>query len=70
MPWQRIIRRGVTPLTVGPVIAGGYVMARTGNAGWQSAAISAVAVALTLRTRLNPLWIVIAGGAFGGLGLL
>jgi hypothetical protein len=45
-------------------------MARTGDVGWQSAAITAIAVALMLMTRLNPLWILIAGRAIGGLGVL
>ena len=70
MPWQRIVRRGLAPLTIGLVIAGGYVMARSAAVGWQSVAITAAAAALMLGTRLNPLWILTAGGALGGLGLL
>lgn len=38
--------------------------------GWQSVAITAGAVATVLGTRLNPLWILAAGGFSGGLGLL
>ena len=70
MPWRRIVRRALAPLTVGLVVAGGYVMARAGDADWASAAITAGAVALKLRTRLSPLWILMAGGALGGLNLL
>jgi chromate transporter len=70
MPWQRIVRRALAPLTIGLVIAGGYVMARTGDVGWSGVAITAAAVALMLRTRINPLWILMAGGALGALGLL
>jgi chromate transporter len=70
MPWQRIVRRALAPLTIGLVVAGGYVMARTGDVGWPSVAITAAAVALMLRTRINPLWILMAGGALGALGLL
>ena len=70
MPWQRIVRRGLAPLTIGLVIAGGYVMARSAAGGWQSAAVTAAAVALMLGTRLNPLWLLTAGGVLGGLGLL
>jgi chromate transporter len=66
-PWQRIVRRALAPLTIGLVIAGGYVMARTSDTGWPSVAITAGAVALMLRIRTNPLWILIAGGALGGL---
>ena len=70
MPWQRIVRRALAALTIGLVIAGGYVMARTGDVGWPSVAITAAAVAVLLRTRLSPLWILMAGGALGALGLL
>jgi chromate transporter len=70
MPWQRIARRALAPLTVGLVVADGYVMARAGDEDWTSAAITAGAVALTLRTGLSPLWILMAGGALGGLNLL
>jgi chromate transporter len=69
-PWQQILRRGLAPLTIGLVIAGGYVMARTADTGWQGGLATAAAAGLMLATRLNPLWILIAGGAAGGLGLL
>jgi len=46
------------------------VMARTGDVGWPNVAITAAAAALMLRTRLSPLWILMAGGALGALGLL
>jgi chromate transporter len=68
--WQRIMRRALAPLTVGLVIAGGYVMARAADAGWQAATVTAAAAALTSRTRISPLWILTAGGALGGLSLL
>ena len=70
MLWQRIVRRALVPLTVGLVVAGGYVMARAGDAGWPSLAITAAAAGLILATRVNPLWLLAAGGALGGLGLL
>jgi hypothetical protein len=47
-PWQRIARRGLAPLTIG--LAGGFVMARAGNTGWQSV-VTAAAVGLMLGTR-------------------
>ena len=69
-PWQQIVRLGLAPLTIGLVIAGGYVMARAADTGWQSAAITAAAVVLMLATRINPLWILVTGGVLGGLGLV
>ena len=68
--WQQRMRRGLAPVTIGLVVAGGYVMAQTGAAGWPSLALTAAAGALLLLTRLNPLWFLAAGGALGGFGLL
>lgn len=68
--WQSIVRRGLAPVTIGLVIAGGYVMARVGDAGWASLAVTLAAIALMLGTRISPLWLVAAGGALGGLGVL
>lgn len=68
--WQRIVRRGLAPVTIGLVIAGGYVMARAGDPGWPNLAVATIAAVLLPTTRINPLWLVAAGGALGGLGLL
>ena len=69
-PWQQAVRRGLAPVTIGLVIAGGYVMALAADTGWASAAVTIAAIGLLLGTRLNPFWIIGAGGAFGASGLL
>jgi chromate transporter len=68
--WQEIVRRGLVPVTLGLVVASGTVMARAADPGWQSAVVTIVTAVLMLRTRMNPLWMLLAGGALGGLGLL
>ena len=68
--WQQRVRRGLAPVTIGLVIAGGYVMAGTGDAAWLSLAATAAAAALMLTTRISPLWLLAAGAALGGVGLL
>ena len=45
-------------------------MARVANSGWLSVVVTGGAAVLTLRTQINPLWLLAAGGALGGLGLL
>jgi chromate transporter len=69
-PWQRIVRDGLVPVTIGLIIASGAVMAHAAATEWQAVAVTIAAVVLTLRTRLNPLWALLAGGAMGGFGLL
>jgi chromate transporter len=68
--WQMTVRRGLAPLTIGLVIAGGTVMARAANGGWQGVVLTIAAAGLMIRTRFNPLWVLAGGAAFGGLGLL
>src|SRR4051812_19547323 len=68
--WQPIVRRGLVPVVTGLVIASGIVMARAADADWQAAAMTVAGAALMLATRINPLWLLFAGGALGGLGLL
>ena len=37
---------------------------------WQAAAVTVAAAVLMLATRINPLWLLLAGGVLGGLGWL
>ena len=68
--WQETVRRGVIPVTIGLIIAGGTVMARVADVDWRAAAVTIAAAALFLSTRLNPLWMLLAGGMLGASGLL
>jgi chromate transporter len=69
-PWQRVVRVRLVPVIIGLVIAGGMVMGRAADSGWQTAAITVITTLLMLRTRLNPMWMLLAGGTLGGVGLL
>jgi chromate transporter len=69
-PWQAVLRRGLVPVTIGIVIAGGAVMAQAADAGWHAALVTAAAAGLLLAARLSPLWILAGGAALGGAGLL
>ena len=69
-PWQRIVRLGLVPVIMGLVIASGTVMARAADTGWRTVVVTIAAAAITLATQLNPLWMLLAGGALGGFGLL
>jgi chromate transporter len=45
-------------------------MARAADPDWRAAALTIAAALVMLMTRLNPLWVLLAGGVLGGLGLL
>jgi len=69
-PWQQIVRLRLIPVVMGLVIASGTVMARAADTSWRAVAVTLAAAAITLATRLSPLWMLLVGGALGGLGLL
>ena len=68
--WQRVVRFALIPVTTGLIIASGIVMAQAARITWTAVAVTGAAVVAMLTTRLNPLWLLAAGGALGGLGLL
>jgi chromate transporter len=68
--WQSRVRRGLTPVIIGLVTAGGYAMARALEPGWVGIGVTLGAAGLLLGSRLNPLWLLGAGAVLGGLGLV
>jgi chromate transporter len=68
--WQRVVRRGLAPVTIGLVVAGGYVMSMASSTGLVSGGVTIAAATALLFTRLNPIWLLALGGGLGALGLL
>ena len=68
--WQQIVRRGLAPVTIGLVVAGGAVMARIGDASWPALALTAAAIGIVLGTSRSPLWVIGMGAVAGALGLV
>jgi chromate transporter len=68
--WQRVLRSALIPVTTGLIIASGIVMAQAAGVTWAAIAVTGATAIAMLMTRLNPLWLLAAGGAFGGLGVL
>jgi chromate transporter len=60
----------MVPLTVGLVLAGGYVITRAADHTWTAYGISAATVLLVTTTRLNPLWIFGSAALLGLAGLV
>ena len=65
-PWRAAIQRALAPLVVGLVAAGGYVIATPGAPDWRLWGIALGTAAASLSSRLNPLWLMAAGGVAGG----
>jgi chromate transporter len=66
--WRQAIQGGVAPLSVGLMLASGYVIARTGDADWRAAALTVATTAIVLNWKRNPLWLIGAGALLGLVG--
>jgi chromate transporter len=68
--WPAIIRAALVPLSIGLMGASALVLALTSDRTWMAALITAVAAILAFATRLNPLWLLVAGGFLGFAGVI
>lgn len=66
-PWRLAIQRAIAPVVVAMILAAGVVLATPGGTpDWRLWLIAAASAAGILLTKINPLWLLAAGGAIGG----
>jgi chromate transporter len=66
----RAIGKGLAPLSVGLLFATGWILFRGAAADWRGAVVTLLATAVVLRTKINPIWVIVAGAAAGVAGLV
>jgi predicted methyltransferase len=66
-PWRAAIQKAIAPLVVGLTLSGGYVLCTPSTPDPRLWAIAAVSATVMVMTRINPLWLLGAGGLVGGL---
>lgn len=66
-PLRKAIQHGLAPVTVGLVLASGFILARTVDHSAVAMGLTATVAALVLTTRVHPLWLLAAGAAVGML---
>ena len=69
-PWPALIQAALVPLSIGLMGASGLILALTSDRTWAAALVTAGAAILASTTRLNPLWLLLAGGVLGFAGVL
>ena len=68
--WPAIIQVALVPLSIGLMGASGPILALAADRSWAGALVTAVAAVLAFATRLNPLWLFLAGGCLGFAGVI
>lgn len=66
--WVRAMHDGMAPITVGLLLASGWLLTRQEGTSVQRVALIALSAVLVVRTRLNPLWLLLGGALLGMLG--
>jgi chromate transporter len=69
-PWPAIIQAALVPLSIGLMSASGLILAITADRSWTAVVVTAIAAVLAFATRLNPLWLLVAGGCLGFAGIV
>jgi len=69
-PWPGIIQAALVPLSIGLMGASALILALTADLSWTAALLTIVAAVLAFATKLNPLWILAAGGLLGFAGVI
>jgi chromate transporter len=68
--WPAIIQSALVPLSIGLMGASGYILARASDHTWVAALVTIGAAVLASATKLNPFWMLLAGGCLGFTGLI
>ena len=68
-PLRAIVQRALSPLAIGLILASGYTLARGAGRSPGALALTLIATAMLAWTRINPVWVLLAGAAAGLAGL-
>ena len=68
--WPAIIQTALVPLSIGLMGASGFILARTSDRTMVAVLLTVGAAVLASVTKLNPLWMLVAGGCLGFAGLI
>ena len=68
--WPTLVQAALVPLSIGLMGASGLILALTSDRTWAAALVTAGAAILAATTRLNPLWLLLAGGILGFAGFI
>jgi chromate transporter len=69
-PWPAIIQSALVPLSIGLMAASALIVAQAADTNWTAVILTLAVAAVAFSTRLNPLWLLLAGGILGAVGLI
>ena len=68
--WPGVIQTALVPLSIGLMAASGLVVAQATDRNWLAAVVTVAVAMIASATRINPLWLLLAGGCLGFAGVI
>lgn len=68
--WPATVQAALVPLSIGLMAASGLVLGLASDRTWVAATVTIGAAVAASLTRLNPLWLLLAGGILGFAGVI
>jgi chromate transporter len=68
--WPAVIQTALVPLSIGLMAASGLIVAQAADRNWLAVLLTVIIAVLAAATRLNPLWLLLAGAVLGFAGLI
>ena len=69
-PWPALIQKALVPVSIGLMAASGLIVAVAADGSRAAAVLTLIAAVVAAITRVNPIWLLLAGGALGFVGFL
>jgi len=69
-PWRIATQAAVAPVTVGLILASGYVLTRTIDHEWQAYLLTIATAIVAVLSRVHPLWLLAFGAILGAAGIV
>lgn len=69
-PWPALIQQALVPISIGLMAASGLVVAIAADGSKAAVTLTLAAAVVAAVTRLNPVWLLLAGGVLGAAGLV
>jgi chromate transporter len=64
-PWRHCLQQALEPISIGLMCSGVYTIAKESLVNWQSCAVALVVGLLLLKTKINPVILILGGGIVG-----
>jgi chromate transporter len=69
-PWRMIVQGGLVPITVGLILASGYVLTRAADHHWIAYGVTILTAVLMIKTKVHPLCLLAIAAFLGGVGII